>query len=197
MNPEVPGSIPGLATPRRIDSHELILFLFCLLPVLRFVRGRRTGISSATARNSRHNRNATRAVFTQPTRTRTHLPAPHGKAPSFLSFPPMILGAHPVSRLQPASRALTRTRAHYAHLSQFQKKAFTSSPTSRISLLHSGLRVKTLLFFPSALSSRGFTPKVKNIRCGFSPKTGTNREETRGSKTVKAKVKEKSKSLHP
>ena len=179
--------------------------------MLRFVRGRRTGISSATARNSRHHRIATRAVFTQrtpqrhahrmaslvPTRTRTHLPAPHGKAPSFLSFPPMILGAHPVSHLQPASRALTRTRAHYAHLSQFQKKAFTSSPTSRISLLHSGLRVKTLLFFPSPLSSRGFTPKVKNIRCGFSPKTGTNREETRGSKTVKAKVKEKSKSLHP
>ena len=133
--------------------------------MLRFVRGRRTGISSATARNSRHHRIATRAVFTQrtpqrhahrmaslvPTRTRTHLPAPHGKAPSFLSFPPMILGAHPVSRLQPASRALTRTRAHYAHLSQFQKKAFTSSPTSRISLLHSGLRVKTLLFFPSSL----------------------------------------------
>ena len=52
-------------------------------------------------------------------------------------------------------------------------------------------------FFPSPLSPRGFTPKVKNIRRGFSPKTGTNREKIGGSKTEKAKVKEKSKSLHP
>ena len=82
--------------------------------MLRFARGRPTGISSATARNSRRHRLATRAVFAQrtpqrhalrmaspvPTRTRTHLPAPHEKTPSFLSFPPMILGAHPVSRFQ-------------------------------------------------------------------------------------------------
>ena len=79
-------------------------------------------------------------------------------------------------------RALTRTRAHHARLSQFQKKAFTSSPASCISLLHSGLRVKDLAFFPSPLSSRGVTPKVKNFRRGFSPKTGTNREETGGTK---------------
>ena len=178
--------------------------------MLRFARGHRTGISSATARDSRRHRLATRTVFAQRTpqrhayrmasfvlsRTRTHLPAPHEKTPSFLSFPPMILGAHPVSRFQHRI-AHSRVRAHHARLSQFQKKTFTSSPTSRISLLHSVLRVKTLLFFPSPLSSRGFTPKVKIFRRGFSPKTGTNREETGGSKTVKAKVKEKSKSLPP
>ena len=160
--------------------------------MLRFVSGRHTGISSATARNSRRHRIATRAVFAQRTpqrhahrmdsfvlsRTRTHLPAPHEKTPSFLSFPPMILGAHPVSRFQ---HRLAHSRVR-ARLSQFQKKAFTSSPTSRITLLHSELRVKTLLFFPSPLSSRGFTPKVKNFRRGFSPKTGTNREETGGTK---------------
>ena len=177
--------------------------------MLRFVRGRRTGISSATARNSRRHRIATRAVFAQrtpqrhahrmaspvPTRTRTHLPAPHKKTPSFLSShdsrraPRLSFSAPP--------RALTRTRAHHTHLSQFQKKAFTSSPTSRTTLLHSGLRVKTLLFFPSPLSSRGVTPKVKNFRRGFSHKNGPKWGRIRGSKTVKAKVKEKSKSLHP
>ena len=82
--------------------------------MLHFVRGRRTGISSAAARNSRRHRIATRAVFTQRTpqrhaprmaslvlsRTRMHLPDLHEKTPSFLSFPPMILGAHPVSRFQ-------------------------------------------------------------------------------------------------
>ena len=179
--------------------------------MLRFVCGHRTDISSATARNSRHHRIATRAVFAQrtpqrhahrmaslvPTRTRTHLPASHEKTPSFLSFPPMILGAHPVSRFQHRI-AHSRVRARITRTSvSFRKKTFTSSPTSRISLSHSELRVKALAFFPSLLSSRGFTPKVKNFRRGFSPKTGTNREETGGSKTVKAKVKEKSKSLHP
>ena len=131
-------------------------------------------------------------------RERAHIFPPRTKKhPLFFPFVPWFSVRTPSLVFSTASRACTRTRAHYAHLSQFQEKTFTSSPTSRISLLHSGLRVKTLLFFPSPLSSRGFTPKVKNIRRGFSPKTGTNREETRGSKTVKAKVKEKSKSLHP
>ena len=178
--------------------------------MLRFVRGRHTGISSAAARNSRRHRIATRGVYTtHASAARTpngffrplanaHAPFRPARKNTLFSF----LSSHdsrraPCLSFSAPPRALTRTRAHHAHLSQFQKKAFTSSPTSRISLLHSGLRVKTLLFFPSPLSSRGFTPKVKNFRRGFSPKTGTNREETGGSKTVKAKVKEKSKSLHP
>ena len=179
--------------------------------MLRFVRGRRTGISSAAARNSRRHRLATRAVFTQRTpqrhahrmaslvlsRTRTYLPAPHEKTPSFLSFPPMILGAHPVSRFQHRPLAHVRARARITRASEFQKKAFTSSPTSRISLSHSELWVKTLAFFPSPLSSRDFTPKVKNFRRGFSPKNRHQSRRNRGNKTVKAKVKEKSKSLHP
>ena len=150
--------------------------------MLRFGRGRHTGISSAAARNSRRHRLATRAVFAQRTpqrhahrraslvlsRTRTYLPAPHEKTPSFLSFPPMVLGAHPVSCFQ---HRLSRMHA-YARLCQFQKKAFTSSPTSCISLLYSELWVKTLLSFPSPLSSRGFTPKVKNFRRRFSHKNG-------------------------
>ena len=155
--------------------------------MLHFGRGRHTGISSAAARNSRRHRLATRAVFAQRTpqrhahrmafrvlsRTRTHLPDPHEKTPSFLSFPPMVLSAHPVSRFQHRLlRARTRTRSHYARLSQFQKNAFTSSPTSCISLLYSELWVKTLAFFPSPLSSRDFTPKVKNFRRGDSHKNG-------------------------
>ena len=104
--------------------------------MLRFVRGRRTGISSAAARNSRHHRIATRAVFTQRTpqrhahrmasfvlsRTRTHLPDPHEKTPSFLSFPPMILGAHPVSRFQHRlSRMYAYSRAPRAPQSVSEK----------------------------------------------------------------------------
>lgn len=101
--------------------------------MLRFVRGRRTGISSATARNSRHHRIATRAVFTQRTpqrhahrmaslvlsRTRTHLPAPHEKTPSFLSShdsrrPPSLV-------FSTAYRTCTRTRASRAPQSVSEK----------------------------------------------------------------------------
>ena len=121
-------------------------------------------------------RHAHRMASLVPSRTRTHLPDPHEKTPYFLSFPPMILGAHPVScfqhRLSRIYAHARASRAHHARLSQFQKKTFTSSLTSCISLLHSGLRVKTLLSFPSLLSSRGFTAKVKNFRREFSHKNG-------------------------
>jgi len=99
-----------------------------------------------------------------PTRTKKH--------PLFFPFLPWFSVRTPSLVFSTASRACTRTRAHHARLSQFQKKAFTSSPTSLISLLHNGLWVKTLLSFPSLLSSRDFTPKVKNFRRGFSHKNG-------------------------
>ena len=94
------------------------------------------------------------------------------KHPLFFPFLPSFSARTPSLVFSTASRACTRTRAHHARLSQFQKKAFTSSPTSHISLLHSELWVKTLLSFPSPLSSRDFTPKVKNFRRGFSHKNG-------------------------
>ncbi len=168
--------------------------------MLRFVRGRRTGISSATARNSRHHRIATRAVFTQRTpqrhahrmaslvlsRTRTHLPAPHGKAPSFLSFPPMILGAHPVSRLQPASRALTRTRALRAPQSVSEKSLHLFTHLAYFTIAQ---RIKgedfIIFFFTSLVPWRH--PKVKNFRRVFSHKNGPKWGRIRGEQNGESK----------
>ena len=179
--------------------------------MLRFVRGRHTGISSAAARNSRRHRLARRAVFAQrtpqrhahrmasfvPSRTRTHLPDPHEKTPSFLSFPPMILGAHPVSRFQHRlSRMYAYARAPRAPQSVSEKSIHLFTHLAYLTIAQQ-IKGEGFCFFPSPLSSRGFTPKVKNFRRGFSPKTGTNREEIGGSKMVKEKVKEKSKNLHP
>ncbi len=179
--------------------------------MLHFVRGRHTGISSAAARNSRYHRIATRAVFAQRTpqrhahrmasfvlsRTRTHLPDPHEKTPSFLSFPPIVLGAHPVSRFQHRlSRMYAYARASRAPQSVPEKSLHLFTHLAYFTIAQ---RIKgegfVIFSFTSLLPWRH--PKVKNFRRGFSPKTGTNREEIGGSKTVKAKVKEKSKNLHP
>ena len=109
---------------------------------------------------------------TFPPRTKKH--------PLFFPFLPWFSASTPSLVFSTASRACTHTRAYHARFSQFQKKAFTSSPTSRISLSHNELWVKTLLSFPSPLSSRGFTPKVKNFRRGFSHKNGPKWRRIRG-----------------
>lgn len=93
-------------------------------------------------------------------RERAHIFPPRTKKhPLFFPFLPWFSVRTPSLVFSTASRARTRTRAQNARLSQFQKKAFTSSPTSHISLSHSELWVKTLLSFPSPLSSRDFTRK--------------------------------------
>ncbi len=154
--------------------------------MLRFVRGRHTGISSATARNSRRHRLATRAVFAQRTpqrhahrmasfllsRTRTHLPAPHEKTPSFLSFPPMSLGAHPVSRFQ---RRLSRMHA-YARTSRAPQSVSEKSLHffTHLAYFTIAQRIKgedfVIFSFTSLVPWRH--PKVKNFRRGVSHKNG-------------------------
>lgn len=178
--------------------------------MLRFVRGRHAGISSATARNSRHHRIATHAVFTQRTpqrhahrmasfvlsRTRTHLPDPHEKTPSFLSFPPMILGAHPVSRFSTASRARTRTRASRALQSVSEKSLHLFTHLAYFTIAQR-IMGEDFVIFSSPLSSRGFTPKVKNFRRGFSHKNGPKWERIRGEQNGEGEGEEKKQKPSP
>ena len=132
-----------------------------------------------------------------PTRTRTLLPAPHEKAPSFLSFPPMILGAHPVSRFQHRlSRMYAYARAPRAPQSVSEKSLHLFTHLAYFTIAQRIKGEDFIIFsFTSLVPWRH--PKVKNFRRGFSPKTGTNREKIGGSKTVKAKVKEKAKTFTP
>lgn len=162
--------------------------------MLRFVRGRRTGISSATARNSRHHRIATRAVFTQRTpqrhahrmasfvlsRTRTHLPDPHEKTPSFLSFPPMILGAHPVSRFQHRlSRMYAYARASRALQSVSEKSLHLFTHLAYFTIAQQIKGEDFIIFsFTSLVPWRH--PKVKNFRRMFSHKNGPKWGRIRG-----------------
>ena len=109
--------------------------------MLRFGRGRHTGISSAAARNSRRHRLATRAVFAQRTpqrhahrraslvlsRTRTYLPAPHEKTPSFLSShgsrraPRLLFSAPPLAHARVrAPQSVSEKNLHlFTHLVYF------------------------------------------------------------------------------
>ena len=134
--------------------------------MLRFVRGRHTCISSAAARNSRRHRIATRAVFTQRTpqrhahrmasfvlsRTRTHLPDPHEKTPSFLSFPPMILGAPPVSRFQHRlSRMYAYARASRAPQSVFEKSLHLFTHLSYVTIAQRIKGEDFVIFFFTSL----------------------------------------------
>ena len=179
--------------------------------MLRFVSGRHTGISSATARNSRRHRIATRAVFAQRTpqrhahrmdsfvlsRTRTHLPAPHEKTPSFLSFPPMVLGAHPVSCFQHClTRMFSHARASRAPQSVFEKSLHLFTHLAYYTITQ---RIKGEDFI--ILSFTSLVPWLHPESEEFSSRVfAENRHQSRrnrGNKTVKAKVKEKSKSLHP
>lgn len=109
----------------------------------------------------------------------------------------MILGAHPVSRFQHRlSRMYAYARASRALQSVSEKSLHLFTHLAYFTIAQQIKGEDFIIFsFTSLVPWRH--PKVKNFRRGFSPKTGTNREETRGSKTVKAKVKEKSKSLHP
>ena len=108
----------------------------------------------------------------------------------------MILGAHPVSRFQHRlSRMYAYARASRALQSVSEKSLHLFTHLAYFTIAQQIKGEDFIIFsFTSLVPWRH--PKVKNFRRGFSPKTGTNREETRGSKTVKAKVKEKSKSLH-
>jgi len=130
-------------------------------------------------------------------RTRTHLPDPHEKTPSFLSFPPMVLGAHPVSRFQHRlSRMYAYARASRALQSVSEKSLHLFTHLAYFTIAQR-IKGEDFCFFPSPLSPLGFIPKVKIFRHGFSHKNGPKWGRNRGSKTVKANVKEKSKSLHP
>mgnify|MGYP001738730020 FL=1 len=179
--------------------------------MLRFVRGRHTGISSATARNSRRHRLATRAVFAQRTpqrhahrraplvlsRTRTHLPDPHEKTPSFLSFPPMILGAHPVSRFQHRlSRMHAYARASRAPQSVSEKNLHLFT---HLTYFTNAQRIKGEDFIIFSFTSLvpWLHPESEEFSSRIFAENRHQSRRNRGSKTVKAKVKEKSKNLHP
>ena len=179
--------------------------------MLRFVRGRPTGISSATARNSRRHRLATRAVFAQrtpqrhahrmaspvPTRTRTHLPAPHEKTPSFLSYPPMILGAHPVSRFQHRlSRMYAYARAPRAPQSVSEKSLHLFTHLAYFTIAQR-IKGEDFIIFSFTSLVPWLHPESKEFSSRVFAENRHQSRRNRGNKTVKAKVKEKSKNLHP
>lgn len=168
--------------------------------MLRFVRGRRTGIPSAAARNSRRHRIATRAVFTQrtpqrhahrmaspvPTRTRTHLPAPHEKTPSFLSFPPMILGAPPSLVFSTASRACTRTRASRAPQSVSGKSLHLFT---HLAYFTNAQRIKgeDFIIFPFTSLVPWLHPESKDFSSRFFAKNSHQSRRNRGEQNGESK----------
>ena len=109
----------------------------------------------------------------------------------------MVLSAHPVSRFQHRlSRMYAYARASRALQSVSEKSLHLFTHLAYFTIAQQIKGEDFIIFsFTSLVPWRH--PKVKNFRRVFSHKNGPKWGRIRGSKTVKAKVKKKSKSLHP
>lgn len=92
----------------------------------------------------------------------------------------MILGALPVSRFQHRlSRMHAYARASSAPQSVSEKSLHLFTHLAYFTIAQR-IKGEDFIIFSSPLSSRGFTPKVKNFRRGFSHKNGPKWGRIRG-----------------
>ena len=109
----------------------------------------------------------------------------------------MVLGAHSVSRFQHRlSRMYAYARASRAPQSVSEKSLHLFTHLVYFTIAQR-IKGEDFIIFPFTSLVPWLDPESKEYSSRFFAKNRHQSRRNRGSKTVKAKVKEKSKSLHP